>query len=70
MLDKAEHMIRSLSSVSFNEYYVDYIKKVQDQNINREFDLFTQNNHLYVDQMSAVIERTYKELGDILDKFK
>lgn len=70
MLDKAEQMIRSLPSISFDDYYVDYIKKVQDKNIEREFDLFTHNNILFVDQMSAVIENTYRELGDILDKFK
>lgn len=65
MLETVKHKIES-GFRDFDQYYLDYICSVQDNNIDREFRYFKSSNILNPMSMQQIIESTYKELN-ILD---
>lgn len=49
-------------SIPFGEYYINYVMRVQDQNINKELKSMLHNNKTDVRSMDILIENTYKSI--------
>lgn len=62
MLINIKSCIQSAPTISFSRYFQEYILKVQDSNINREFKFLLKRNSLEIDSMGALIQNTIERL--------
>lgn len=61
MLETVRSYIASdLPCISFEEYYVNYMMRMQDQNIDDELRFLLRNNFMDATVLDTLIESTYK----------
>jgi hypothetical protein len=57
--------ISNLPYISFEEYFQDYVMKVQDSNIDNEMSFFINHNFMSYDILSSLITDSGKELKQL-----
>lgn len=55
-----EYIASDLPCISFEEYYVNYMMHMQDQNIDDELRFLLRNNFLDATVLDTLVENTYK----------
>lgn len=64
MLETIKSSLKNLPTISFEEYFQQYVMDVQDTTINDEITTFVRNNPLDVMLIAAVIKDSYERLID------
>lgn len=65
MLEIVKSCIENLDTISFNLYFVNYIIKVQDINLENEFKYLASHNCMSISKVDKLIENTYEGLVNI-----
>ena len=61
------HIQASANDVPFNQFYIEYVMRVQDENIERElYTMLHKNVDIDVMMMDRLINSTFEGLKDIL----
>ncbi len=64
MLETIKDYISSSPNVPFEKFYLEYMMRVQDENIEYEMSYMLLNNDINALILSKVIENTYEGLRD------
>lgn len=64
MLEIVKSCIENLDTISFNLYFVNYIIKVQDINLENEFKYLESHNCMSISKVDKLISNTYEGLVD------
>lgn len=67
MLTMIKKQIDLIPTLSFGEYFKQYVISVQESNIDAEFKFLIKFNRLNIDSMQNLIQNTYKRLKGIYD---
>lgn len=70
MLETVKESIHNLPDISFQEFYSDYVMKVQDDNIDEEFRFLSSNNNLTPLSINRLISKSFERLVKLDDRHK
>ena len=62
MLGTVKSFISDLHDISFNLYFVNYIIRIQDEDLENEFRYLTSHNTISISKVDKLIENTYESL--------
>lgn len=65
MLGTVKSFISNLQDISFNLYFVNYIIRIQDEDLENEFKYLTSHNNISISKVDKLIENTYEGLVNI-----
>lgn len=65
MLGTVKSFISDLPDMTFNLYFVNYIIRIQDEDLENEFKYLTSHNNISISKVDKLIENTYEGLVSI-----
>lgn len=65
MLETISDYIQHIDDISFNLFYINYIIKMQDVDIENEFKRLSGSNSVNINNVSKLIQSTYEGLVNI-----
>lgn len=65
MLETVSDYIKHIDDISFNLFYINYIIRMQDADIENEFKQLSASNSLNINNISKLIQSTYEGLVNI-----